>query len=264
MTRYRNALIVAVVIGWITAVLVIDSGGHGGVSMAGQRLLGVATWLVLLALLFRESVRVRAQVAVVVAFATVIEYTFSYELHVYIYRLHDVPWYVPPGHGLVYLAALAIGRSRLVSEHARLFLPLTMAVAGWYAAWGLFFNGRHDVLGALWFGCLVLFMLFSPQPTVFVGAFVVVSYLELLGTGVGAWTWQPIDPILHWIRMGNPPTGAAGGYGFFDAAALIAAPRIEAWLAGRKRLARRKGGEQVVVEQPVAGHRAAAVSTVDA
>ena len=30
------------------------------------------------------------------------------------------------------------------------------------------------------------------------------------------------DPILGIVAMGNPPSGAAGGYGFFDAAALLA------------------------------------------
>ena len=49
-----------------------------------------------------------AQVAVVVAFATAIEYLCSPLLGIYTYRLHNVPAFVPPGHGLVYLAALAL------------------------------------------------------------------------------------------------------------------------------------------------------------
>jgi hypothetical protein len=264
VSRYRNATIVVVVLAWIPLVLAADSSGGGGVSALGQRLLGVGTWLLLFALLAREPVRVRAQVGVVVAFATLIEYTFSYELHVYVYRLHNVPWYVPPGHGMVYLGALAIGRSALVSNRSRAFITATIAVAGGYAAWGLIFNGRHDVLGVLWFGCLVFFLFRAPLPTVFVGAFVVVSYLELIGTGVGAWTWQTRDPILRWISMGNPPTGAAGGYGFFDAAALALAPGIEAALARRRVLRRTQRGEEVVVEQSVAAQRTPAVSPIDA
>ena len=70
------------------------------------------------------------------------------------------------------------------------------------------------------------------------------------------------DPILGLVAMGNPPSGAAGGYGFFDAAALWLAPKIE--LLGERLLARRKGGEDVVVEQAVAAHHAAPVRTVDA
>ena len=71
------------------------------------------------------------------------------------------------------------------------------------------------------------------------------------------------DPIAHVVSMGNPPSGAAGGYGFFDAAALWLAPRIEAALAGRSRR-RRQDREQVSVQQPVAAHHAATVGVIDA
>src|SRR3954449_2214117 len=217
----------AVVLAWIPLVLVLDRDA----SMTQQRLLGIGTWLLLLALLKRESGRTRAQVAVVVAFATLVEYCFAGWLGVYVYRLHDVPWFVPPGHGLVYLGALAIGRSSHVVQRGRWLIPTTLAIAGSYALWGLAFSGRRDVLGAFWFGCLVLFLLRGRQPLVFVGAFLVVTYLELLGTGLGTWTWHVRDPILGVVGMGNPPSGAAGGYGFFDAAALYFAPRLAAAVA---------------------------------
>jgi hypothetical protein len=260
VSRHRNLLITAVVLAWIPAVLVLDHGlGGQGASVSLQRGLGVGSWLVLVVLLARESMRIRAQVAVVVGFATLVEYTFSYELHVYVYRLHNVPWFVPPGHGLVYLAALAIGRSRSVVSRARLLIPATLVVAGGYALWGLVISSRPDLLGMLWFGCLAGFLLRGNQPTVFVGAFVVVTYLELLGTRLGVWTWQTKDPILHLISMGNPPSGAAGGYGFFDAAGLALAPGIAAALARRRQ--RRK---ELIVQQPVAARHTAAVGAVDA
>jgi hypothetical protein len=215
-------MIPAVVLAWIPIVLVLDQDA----SMDQQRLLGVGTWLLLLGLLARQDMRTRLQVAVVVAFASVVEYTFAGWLGVYVYRLHDVPWFVPPGHGLVYLGALAMGRSELFARNRRWLIPLTLAVAGTYATWGLALSGRHDLLGAFWFGCLALFLLRGRNPLVFVGAFLVVTYLELLGTRLGTWTWQARDPILGIVAMGNPPSGAAGGYGFFDAAALWAAPRL--------------------------------------
>src|SRR4051794_22047133 len=244
----------AVVLAWIPLVLVLDRGA----SMTGQRLLGIGTWLLLLALLWRESPRTRAQVAVVVAFATLVEYCFAGWLGVYVYRLHDVPWFVPPGHGLVYLGALAIGRSDVVRRHARVLIPATLGVAGADAVWGLFLSGRTDVLGAFWFACLTVFLLKGKNPLVFVGAFFVVTYLELLGTGLGTWTWQVRDPILGVVAMGNPPSGAAGGYGFFDAAALLLAP----WIVGLAR--RRQCGEDLLVQQAVRAHHTAAVGAVRA
>ena len=233
-------MVPAVVLTWIPVVLLLDRGA----TMGQQRLLGIGTWLLLLALLWRENAKTRAQVAVVVVFATAVEYCFAGWLGVYTYRLHDVPWFVPPGHGLVYLGALAIGRSAYVARSRHWLVPATLAVAGTYATWGLFLSGRRDVLGAFWFGCLAFFLLKGKNPLrsrersqnnlVFVGAFAVVTYLELLGTGLGTWTWQARDPILGVVAMGNPPSGAAGGYGFFDAAALLLAP----WLVSRRWLVR--------------------------
>jgi hypothetical protein len=71
---------------------------------------GAATWLVLVALLAGEDRATRAQVAVAVTLATGLEYLLSVVLGFYDYRLHNVPAYVPPGHGLVYLAAIALAR----------------------------------------------------------------------------------------------------------------------------------------------------------
>ncbi|MFL6241208.1 MAG: hypothetical protein ACJ735_17130 [Actinomycetes bacterium] len=215
------------VVAWVGVVLPLDNAGS-----ARELALGGVTWALLLTLLRRESATTRAQVAVVVAFATLIEYTFSALLGVYVYRLHQVPAYVPPGHGLVYLAALAIGRSAVVTAYRRELLTATLVIAGGYATWGLLVSGRPDLLGFLWFCCLVVWVRRARVPMVFVGAFLVVTYLELLGTALGTWTWSLHDPT-GLVAIGNPPSGAAGGYGFFDAAALAFAPRIVRGLSRR-------------------------------
>jgi hypothetical protein len=222
---WPSGLIVPGVIGWVTAVLVVDSGA----SHDTQRVLGAATWLVLAAVLLRESPLVRVQTAVVVVFASLVEFTFSPLLGVYVYRFSNVPMYVPPGHGLVYLAALAIGRTAFVVARTRLCMSVALALVGGYAAFGLFVSARPDVLGAFWFLCLVGFMRWGPSPGLYVGACLVVTYLELVGTRLGTWTWQPHDPT-GLVTIGNPPSGAAGGYGWFDLTALILAPALLAAL----------------------------------
>jgi hypothetical protein len=218
--------ILGAVVGWITLVLVIDANG----TRLTQRGLGVATWAVLIAILWRESRLVRAQTAVVVVFATVVEYTCSPLLEVYLYRFHNVPAYVPPGHGLVYLAALAIGRMAYVRAHERLCMAGALAGVGGYAAYGLLVSDRVDVLGAFWYACLVGFLLWGPSRGLYIGASVVVTYLEVVGTSVGTWEWRPHDPT-GLVAIGNPPSGAAGGYGWFDLAALLLAPTIVAVVA---------------------------------
>lgn len=220
----RDLGVPAVVAVWVLAVLGLDTVA----SLTEQRLLGAVTWLLLLALLARESRLTRVQVAVVVAFASLVEYVFAGWLGVYVYRLGNVPAFVPPGHGLVYLAALCLGRSAWAARHRRGFLRATLVACGAWAVWGLAISPRPDALGAFWFGCLLVFSRWGKSPLLYAGAFLVVSYLEIVGTSLGTWAWQPHDPT-GLVSIGNPPSGIAGGYAWFDAAAYAASP----WLVSR-------------------------------
>ena len=220
--RSHDGRTVVLVTAWIVAVLLLDRSA----ALWQQHLLGLGTWLVLLALLREQDRATRVQVAVVVAFATVVELVFAGWLEVYVYRLDGVPAFVPPGHGLVYLAALSIGRSAWAHAHRRVLVGGTLAVGGAWAVWGVTLAERPDALGAFWFACLLLFAWRGRSPLLYAGAFLVVSGLELLGTSLGTWTWGTVDPVTGWISIGNPPSGIAGGYAWFDAAALYATPRL--------------------------------------
>ena len=231
-----------VMMGWLTVVLWLDRSGGGG-GLWQQRALGALTWLVLLVALSRVDPVVRAQTLVVVVFATVVEYVFSPTLGVYTYRFHNVPAFVPPGHGLVYLSAFALGHAALVQRHRRAAVALVLTVGGVWAAYGVLWAARPDALGAFWYLCLVLFMIFGPSQPVYLGAFVAVSWLELVGTHLGTWAWSTHDPT-GWISIGNPPSGAAGGYGWFDLAGLLAAPYLLAF-AMRLTRGRRSAPEPV-------------------
>ena len=225
----RDLTPAAVVVTWVAVVLGLDTGA----SLLEQRGLGAVTWLLLVILLRRESRATRVQVTVVVAYASLVEYVFAGWLGVYVYRLHNVPSFVPPGHGLVYLAALSIGRSAWAARHERVLLGSTLAVCGGWAVWGLLLSPTRDVLGAFWFGCLLVFARWGRSRLVYAGAFLVVSYLELVGTGLGTWAWQQHDPT-GLVAIGNPPSGIAGGYAWFDAAALALTPRLVAWWDSRR------------------------------
>ena len=210
-----------VMMGWLSIVLWLDADG----SHWQQRLLGAVTWVLLLLALRRVSVAVRTQTAVVVVFATLVEFIFSPTLEVYVYRFDNVPMYVPPGHGLVYLSAYALGHTAFVRGHLRACTSLVVLAGGIWAGYGVFLAERQDALGAFWYACLVLFLFFGPSTPVYIGAFAAVSYLELLGTGLGTWVWHAEDPT-GWVSIGNPPSGAAGGYGWFDLVALLTAPYL--------------------------------------
>ena len=225
----RDLGVPAVVAVWVLTVLGLDTVA----SLTQQRLLGLGTWLLLLGLLARESRATRVQVAVVVTFASLVEYVFAGWLGVYVYRLGNVPAFVPPGHGLVYLAALGIGRSAWAREHAPVLTAATLVTCGAWAVWGLAFSPQLDVLGAFWFGCLLVFSRWGRSRLVYAGAFLVVSYLEVVGTTLGTWRWSTHDPT-GLIAIGNPPSGIAGGYAWFDAAALALTPVLLRWYDARR------------------------------
>lgn len=221
MRLTRDGALAGGVCVWVLAVLGLDTVA----TLGQQRLLGLGTWLLLVLALRGEDRTVRVQVGVVVAFATVVEYVFADALGVYVYRLDNVPAFVPPGHGLVYLAALSIGRSAWAHRHARALLGSALVLCGGWALWGITLADRPDALGAFWFACLALFAWRGRSPLLYAGAFFVVSYLEIVGTGLGTWEWQTQD-FTGLVSIGNPPSGIAGGYAWFDAAALAATPRL--------------------------------------
>jgi hypothetical protein len=220
----------AFVVAFFLAVFRIDVA----VGLHGQLILGAATWLVFAAALRPLTPEGRLRALLVVVAATCMEVVGSIIWGVYSYRLGNLPLFVPPGHGLVYLCALAIGRAVWVRRRATPAVLATVVVGGAYAAWGLVGSGRPDALGAFWYLCLLGFLAWGRSRTLYVGAFLVVTYLELLGTWLGTWAWQTHDPT-GLVTIGNPPSGAAGGYGWFDLAAVLAGPAV---LAAAHRLRR--------------------------
>jgi len=226
--RRRWALL-AVTGGWIGAALLIDSRTSGW----PVGLLGALTWALLITLVVRENPArrgtVAVQVGIVVVFATAVEYVFAGWLGAYRYLDGPVPAYVPPGHGLVYLAALTFAGSAGVLAHRRAWVLFTVAAGGLLAGYGLLVVRPVDALGAFWYLCLLGFLRWGPTQLLYVGAFLVVTALEWAGTALRVWAWAPYDPVLGVIGQGNPPSVAAGGYGWFDLAAVALAP----WLAGR-------------------------------
>jgi len=212
---------------YLAALLAVDTR----LGLGGQRALGALTWLVLLAALRPLPGLARAQALGVVAFATMGEVTGSLLWGVYHYRLHNLPWFIPPAHGLVYLGGLAL--SRAVRER-----PLVAAAAAGSIGWGLAgltVLPRLDVAGAVGVPLLCVFLWRSQARATYAGVFLVVAALELYGTSIGTWRWAASLPGLG-IPDGNPPSGVASGYVWFDVMALLVAP----WLvvaARRMRLA---------------------------
>jgi hypothetical protein len=206
-----------------------------------QLALGVLTFVVLGAALSRVPLERRAQALAVVAFATIGEVVGSLVWGVYHYRLHNLPLFVPPAHGLVYLTGLSL--SLALRRHTRA-LVLTAAVAATtWGVLGLTVLPRRDVAGAIGVPLLLLFLWRSRNRAVYAGVFLVVGSLELYGTAIGTWRWARDVPGLG-IPDGNPPSGVASGYVWFDVMALFTAPLALRLLTKRRASRTRREGEQ--------------------
>jgi hypothetical protein len=191
----------------VLVVIAAFLGLDAGASAYEQLVIGAATWALLFAACKPLSPEERGRVALVVLVATAAEVMGSIVLGAYTYRLENLPAFVPPGHGLVYLAGLQISRSGPVRRHAR-----ALAAAG-----------------------LVYMLVRGGAPTLYAGVFVIVAFLELYGTSIGAWHWAETIPGTP-VGAGNPPSGIASIYVLFDIAAIALAPRLLASLSSVRRL----------------------------
>jgi hypothetical protein len=199
-----------------------------------QLLLGATTWVVLL-LACRGLPRERlAQVVLVVCVATCAEVVGSVLWGVYEYRLGNLPAFVPPGHGLVYLTGLRLSECAFVRRRPRPFVLAVLALSLTWTVAGLTVMPRLDVAGALGAVTFAACLLWGRAPTIYAGVFVAVAALEWYGTGVGTWRWAETIPGLG-IPDGNPPSGVASGYVLFDVIAIALAPFVLATFARLRR-----------------------------
>jgi hypothetical protein len=219
--KHRDYVLSGITFVSIALCLVLDAYS----TPAFQLLLGAFAWTFLIWLLSGECAHVRAQVVVAIAFATIGEHFASPYMGGYIYRFHNVPAYIPPGHGMVYLTAVALARSDLFVKNAVIVRNVVFAVGGAWSIWGVTIAGNYDWVGLLLFCVFVPFVIYGRSPLVYLGAFFVTTWLEIIGTAVGTWHWVPIDPVLG-LPQGNPPSGVAAWYCLVDAVALAGAPLI--------------------------------------
>ena len=195
------------------------------VGLHGQLALGIVTWAVLVAALRPLPLERRLQALLVVAAATCMEVVGSIVWGVYSYRLHNLPLFVPPGHGLVYLGGISLSETRLASARPGLFVAVAAASASAWGVAGLTVLPALDVGGAIGVAVFLFFLLRGRAPTIYGGVFFVVLFLEVWGTAIGLWQWHPVTPGLG-LAMGNPPSGATSGYVLFDVVALASAARL--------------------------------------
>ena len=207
-----NAVIVATIVGG----LVLDQYWP----RHGQLLVSVITWIVLAVLWQRSPARERPALAACLAFATAGEIFLSLAWGLYAYRLDNIPFFVPPGHVLLFFLGTRIAATLRDGAEwwiAALALPMVALFAG---------TGR-DTLGPALFALFLTCMAFSPARRLYATMFVLSLAMELYGTWIGNWRWSAEVPWLG-LTADNPPIAAGAFYCVLDLLVVATAARIGA------------------------------------
>ena len=210
------------ILAFIGVLLAVDTQ----VDARAQLLLGLAAWIALALALRGVPPLLRVQALVVVLVATCAEIVGSIIWGVYTYRLENLPSFVPPCHGLVYLAGVSLAAAASTRQGWLVRVALVGVIA-WGIA-GVTVLPRTDVGGAIGAALLAVYLLRGRAPEIYAGVFLVVAWLELYGTAIGTWEWAVTIPGTN-IPQGNPPSGVASGYVWFDIVALALAPALICW-----------------------------------
>ncbi|MFN2451301.1 MAG: hypothetical protein ABR541_02995 [Candidatus Dormibacteria bacterium] len=191
---------------------------------ASQAFLGLLSFSALAVAAWSCEARRRRQIWLLVLVSTGIELFGSVLWGAYRYRFGNVPLYVPPGHGLVYLFSLRLAATPLFVRRFRTMRGLAVAGAVTWTVAGLtlppHWGWRLDVFGLICLPIFVGVVLLTPRGPLFVAAFFATSALEVLGTAVGDWQWAAVTPMVP-IPTGNPPSVIAGLYCCLDALVLV-------------------------------------------
>jgi hypothetical protein len=181
----------------------------------GQFAIGFAIWALLLWLLASLPLPARTVFFACVAIATAGELFLSLVWGLYVYRLENVPLFVPPGHALMLILGIALSR-RMPDLVARAILGVAGAYA--VAAWGF---GWDTLAVPLFLVIMVAALSLPAHRRLFASTFVLCLGLELYGTTLGNWSWAHDVPWVGLVTT-NPPALAGAFYCALDALVLAA------------------------------------------
>lgn len=204
----------------IAVVLLLGLAVDAHTDLVGQFVVSAVVWTLWAVLLHAETPPWRRALVRATAFAMCAELFFSLGLGFYDYRFHNVPAFVPPGHVLLFMLGPTLAR-RLPD----LITVLVPAAAVAYALWAFVAGwSQFEVLLAAMF--LVAYG-YGRSRKLYATMLVLALLLELWGTWLGNWRWQPVLPHLELVTT-NPPILAGAFYALFDMYVMRAARRVHA------------------------------------
>ncbi len=145
--------------------------------------------------------------------ATIGEIVLSLGWGLYVYRLDNIPHFVPPGHVLMLMLGIALAR--------RITDTIALGVIGAATLYALAaaIGGFDTFAAALALVLLTLSLALPAHRPLYASTFMLALALELYGTWLGNWTWEATVPGLG-LTTTNPPALAGVFYATLDAFVL--------------------------------------------
>jgi hypothetical protein len=203
----------------LTVIIGLPVDRFGGIP--GQTAIGILTWAIFLILLARINPQLRLPLMLCLVISTLGEFCLSLLWGLYVYWLHNIPFFVPPGHVLLFALGLTFA-PRL----PRWAVILVSAFAAGYGATA-FLNSTDTISVALAI-LFLIFMVFGSNRRLYATMFVISLLMELYGTGIGNWVWVPEVPGLA-LTSANPPLCVGGLYCGLDLCVVNADRFLRRW-----------------------------------
>lgn len=203
----------------LTVVIGLPVDRLGGIP--GQLAISVWTWVLFLFLLARINQKLRLPLMLCLVISTFGECWFSLLWGLYVYWLHNIPFFVPPGHVLLFALGLTFA--------PRLPLWAVILVAAFAAGYGaIAFLTSTDTLSVALAIIFLVFMAFGSNRRLYATMFVISLLMELYGTWIGNWVWLPEVPGLP-LSSANPPLCVGGLYCGLDLCVVNADRFLRRW-----------------------------------
>jgi hypothetical protein len=179
---------------------------YGG--LMGQLAASAVIWVLALGLMRASPPDWRLALWACMIWATFGEIVLSLVWGLYSYRLGNIPFFVPPGHVLIFYIGL------ILAPRVPSYLVTTVVVCGLgYAAFTWFTT--TDTLSIPLILVFMLCMIRRKDRQLYALMFIISLMVELYGTWLGSWSWHPDVPGTP-LNAANPPIAAGGFYCTLD------------------------------------------------
>lgn len=205
---------------FIVVGLFFDSAYFIEINQNGQVYANCILIIVFFWMFYRATNRFKELMIYAVAIGIAGECLFSLGFDMYEYRLNNVPFYIPPGHAILYIVTAYFCREKYVKIY-RNQLELGFGIFIFlYSLCYLIFAA--DIFG---FGLTLLTLwLLKSRPKerlFFYTMYLVVAFLEIIGTSYHCWKWPDTAfGIFDILKSANPPSGISFFYFGLDLGCL--------------------------------------------